>query len=1098
MMERSWCRPRSVEGVERNRTSMRKWPAIIVLGFVWTVLYTMPSSVARGLSEEPAPWQLSIDCNTSLTGVQAECDYQSGAAVDVAIVIENVSGDGALPLRSFGFRVLGGGTDDPGNLSLARGLQALMPLPGADENLNANPDFSDAISGVWECNDPPPSLVPLPNGIEFNSSIACRSESGPSVPVGSALVLATLRFTATGSPGIASMSVRFPTITSTAGVGIVEACNFGGSTTTETADCGNATVWIGRTQPPVTVTTVPAEPTATAPAGMPALTKRVNITNEGRQESYSNHPRVFDSSRDPWLSRDGKTVAFYAQQALVPDDLNEMGDIYVHNRESSRTERVSLNEANTEFPIDTFPPTLPLAQSMSSNGQNVSFGAPGAGSYVRERVSQQSVHLPDLVHPGRISPDGRYLAFQTNARLVPEDFSSSDEDIYLLDYVSGDFRLVTTYPSSDGDFLRVGPVSANARFVVFTTTNRFVFPGIEPQDGLGNIYVRDMLNNTTTRVDVDSNGERQSGGNAEFAAMSSDGRFVAFEGGLPIVGLPDDGQVHVFLRDMRSESTVLVDLNDHGVPSARGGGGLLGVSDYGRYVSFQSRSPDLPGAFSVRSNGEWVEDVYVRDTRLGITERISVRLPGIESFDDACGTFELPAGSVFRDCSSGQASIDETGRFVAFVSEATNLVNGDTNSQSDVFLRDRCPDGSCEDHGEVPPPNEADLSALGDLSLVPPLIAHGADVAVTLDVFVRSATPSISVQFEVEVAANVPPGCLVRPETAVVRGTFAQGLGGVEQDFVVRCDDVGSKSVAFEIEVQPVGTSDPSQLDNFTTVGETFTSALLYIAAGDSIVAGTDLGHTPQGCPYNPGCYADPFRAYPTFVRSSYESRSAGKKVLLRNVACDGETSIEFIAGDSRGLPRCKTADLMTQLEFIRSGNHGKPDLVTLTIGADDLIRFAIEHDECVVKTAALGWPPRGNCKQLYEGMRANLKVNLQTVLSYLKANGIRTIITGYPHVYCRTGSRGVPHVFNNALDDINGVIRAAARENNVTFVNLVPDFRGHENSTGPGSCSKRSWMAERLGPCDPGIPACYLPGFHPNVLGQRQIANAVVQKLRR
>jgi Tol biopolymer transport system component len=99
-----------------------------------------------------------------------------------------------------------------------------------------------------------------------------------------------------------------------------------------------------------------------------------------------------------------------------------------------------------------------------------------------------------------------------------------------------------------------------------------------------------------------------------------------------------------------------------------GGSALPSISADGRFVAFVSTATNLvPGD----SNG--VADVFVRDRRSGTTQRVSV----------------ATGGSQANAASGGRPSISADGRYVAFVSFATDLVAGDTNAVSDVFLRDR-------------------------------------------------------------------------------------------------------------------------------------------------------------------------------------------------------------------------------------------------------------------------------------------------------------------------------------------------------------------------------------------------------------------------
>src|SRR5436190_3414638 len=100
---------------------------------------------------------------------------------------------------------------------------------------------------------------------------------------------------------------------------------------------------------------------------------------------------------------------------------------------------------------------------------------------------------------------------------------------------------------------------------------------------------------------------------------------------------------------------------------------LPAVSGDGRYVAFASLSDNLvPGD----SNG--AVDVFVRDRLTGTTERVSVSSTGVQG----------NAGSGLLN-GMGGPSLSADGRYVAFDSQASNLVKGDTNNAIDVFVRDR-------------------------------------------------------------------------------------------------------------------------------------------------------------------------------------------------------------------------------------------------------------------------------------------------------------------------------------------------------------------------------------------------------------------------
>jgi Tol biopolymer transport system component len=177
-----------------------------------------------------------------------------------------------------------------------------------------------------------------------------------------------------------------------------------------------------------------------------------------------------------------------------------------------------------------------------------------------------------------------------------------------------------------------------------------------------------LAGGTTELVSVSSSGAP--GDQMSFSpALSADGRFVAFFS-LATNLVPGDANrdVDVFVHNRRTGTTKRV---SHGLAAAPGGGGFdLSLSADGRFVAFFSNDDDeVPG--DTNDAG----DVFVRDRRTGRTERVSVSSSGAQA-----DGFEF---------SYGPPPLSADGRFVAFFSQATNLVPGDTNSEIDVFVRDR-------------------------------------------------------------------------------------------------------------------------------------------------------------------------------------------------------------------------------------------------------------------------------------------------------------------------------------------------------------------------------------------------------------------------
>ncbi|HUE30371.1 MAG TPA: hypothetical protein VMR79_05815, partial [Verrucomicrobiae bacterium] len=213
-------------------------------------------------------------------------------------------------------------------------------------------------------------------------------------------------------------------------------------------------------------------------------------------------------------------------------------------------------------------------------------------------------------------------------------------------------------------------ISADGRFVAFDSAASNLVVG--DTNGAADVFVHDRQAGTTERVSVASAGTQGNGssGLIGFAfppALSADGRFVAFVSlASNLVAGDTNASTDVFVRDRLTGTTERVSVASGG---AGGNAGSLGsaLSADGRFVAFQSDASNL-----VAGDTNGVTDVFVRDRLTGMTERVSV------ASDETQG-----------DGASTYPALSADGRFVAFQSDASNLVAGDTNGATDVFVRDR-------------------------------------------------------------------------------------------------------------------------------------------------------------------------------------------------------------------------------------------------------------------------------------------------------------------------------------------------------------------------------------------------------------------------
>ena len=167
------------------------------------------------------------------------------------------------------------------------------------------------------------------------------------------------------------------------------------------------------------------------------------------------------------------------------------------------------------------------------------------------------------------------------------------------------------------------------------------------------------------RVSVDSNGV-QANAMTYSGQISADGRFVSFDSDAGnLVSDDTNGNTDVFLRNLQSGTTVRVSVDASGA-QANNGSSASSISADGRFVAFESDASNLtPGD----TNG--LTDIFVKDVQTGAVIRVSVDSSGVE------------ANGI-----SSSASISGDGRYVAFISEANNLVPSDVNGVQDIFVHD--------------------------------------------------------------------------------------------------------------------------------------------------------------------------------------------------------------------------------------------------------------------------------------------------------------------------------------------------------------------------------------------------------------------------
>jgi len=266
----------------------------------------------------------------------------------------------------------------------------------------------------------------------------------------------------------------------------------------------------------------------------------------------------------------------------------------------------------------------------------------------------------------RISGNGRYAVFYSNAGNLVADDTNGFGDIFVKDIRTGvTVRASTDSAGNEGNAdAGVSPgISDDGRYVVFTSTASNLVPG---DTGFTDVFVKDMQTGSIALVSTDSTGT--AGNNISLnGVISADGRFVAFRSqATNLVANDSNGTDDVFVKDTQTGTTARISTDSSGV-EGNDFSEVNAISADGRYVAFASDATNLVAG---DSNGQ--TDVFVKDTQTGITTRVSTDSAGAQATGGAS--------------SKGDVSAD--GRYVTFTSAAVNLVAGDTNGQNDVFVKD--------------------------------------------------------------------------------------------------------------------------------------------------------------------------------------------------------------------------------------------------------------------------------------------------------------------------------------------------------------------------------------------------------------------------
>ena len=385
-------------------------------------------------------------------------------------------------------------------------------------------------------------------------------------------------------------------------------------------------------------------------------------------------------SAAPAITPDGRYILFYSTATNLLAGTSTMGDIYVYDRIAGTTYRASsaaLSELKSVFGTTS---GACFSAKISTNGLFVAYEVSAANfsnpAGIVLRYNLQT-GLTDVVNTNANAPVGHYENLRTldmsdDGRYVANvgniDSKGMNTAVFVWDSLAGTNLLASpawsnSVPANGINYLPL--MDPSGRFVAFLSSATNLTTNILAAQW--NLYCRDTQTGTTVLVSSNTNAVG-TGVNCEtFPSWSADARFLAYES----TATGDRNQYfNVLVSDLVSNATEIASTPNplFQFPSPDGPSVCFPtcISTNGRYVAFASDADNL---VANATNG--FRNVYVSDLYTGSNTLVSVDTNGLAA-----------AGN------SSDPSMSWDGRFVVFSSTASNIVPGDTNDSSDIFIRD--------------------------------------------------------------------------------------------------------------------------------------------------------------------------------------------------------------------------------------------------------------------------------------------------------------------------------------------------------------------------------------------------------------------------
>lgn len=432
--------------------------------------------------------------------------------------------------------------------------------------------------------------------------------------------------------------------------------------------------------PPVPDPGVSPTPNPTLPPPPPPEPPRPPKGSIIRVSTSATGEQTNDISELPSWSPDGTRLAFTSHASnLVPGDTNDAKDVFVKDLATGAVQRISTDPTGAQGNHDSYTPVW------SPDGRSIAFGSFASNFVAGDTNALGDIFVKNLVNGAiqRIStdslgregnqpsgeqtwsPDGSKIAFTSQASNFAAGDVNGQSDVFVKNLSDGALRHVSTDAAGvPANGYSAGPAWApDGQRIGFRSYGNNLVPG--DTNISVDLYVKTLLGGAVARVSTDSS-NGQVNGESSGLAWSPSGTQIAFiSKASDLVPGDTNKKDDVFIKDLTSGAVTRLSTDASGTES-NDWAGAPGWSPDGKRIAFNSAASNLvPGD----SNG--FGDIFVKALADGSIERISTNASGGQSDGYSLSVFNW----------------SPDGTRIAFTSEATNLVPGDTNGIQDVFIK---------------------------------------------------------------------------------------------------------------------------------------------------------------------------------------------------------------------------------------------------------------------------------------------------------------------------------------------------------------------------------------------------------------------------